>query len=138
MSLFDAIAPDLWQVVLGRSEAGGPMARNASASTCPRCDAYRIHGLDSDYAALDAFVDPEPISAFGEVQATIAGLRTYDLTRRGGGYQLDGRDFTHVKGRPAGSGAGDVLAEHRCGVALDRAPPVRQLHRPSDSNVPPF
>lgn len=138
MSLFDAIAPDLWQAVLGRSEAGGGMVRQAKASTCRRCDAYRIHGLDSDYAALPAFADPEPLSAFGEVQATIAGLRTYELSRHGSGHRIDGRDFTHVKGRPAGSGLVDVLAEHRCGILLDRAPPVLRPSRPAMSTEPPF
>lgn len=137
-SLLDDLAPDLWQVVLGRKEPGGSMARNARASTCPKCGAYRIHGLDSDWAALPAKVDPEPLSALGEAQATIGGLRTYELSRYGGGYRIDGRNDLTVRGRPAGSGRIDVLAEHRFGVALDRAPPVIRLSRPVSSAVPPF
>jgi hypothetical protein len=137
VNLLDATAPDLWQIVRGRSDAGG-MIRQARASTCPTCGGWRIHGLDADMAALPAMCDPEPLSALGEAQATILGLRTYDLSRCGAGYQLDGRDHFHVKGRPAGSGVVDVLAEHRCGAALDRASPVLQLRRPSTDTVPPF
>lgn len=138
MSLLDFDAPQLWQLVLGHGDPGGSMARGARASICHRCDAHRIHGLDADWAALPAMADAEPLSALGEVQATIQGLRTYDLTRHGAGFQLDGRDHTHVKGRPAGSGRVDVLVEHLCGAAFDRAPPVLVLRRPPTSSVPPF
>lgn len=131
-------APDLWQLVLGADEPGGTMTRQAKASTCLRCDGYRLHGLDADICALDAYVHPVPISALGEVQATIAGLRTYELKRRKPGYQIERRDFSHVRGRPAGSGAVDVLAEHRCGFHPDPAPPVLLLPRSTIDAVPPF
>lgn len=138
MSLLDGLAPDLWQLVLGRDEPGGTMARNTKADTCTKCGGWLLHGLDADWGALDTYADPEPLSALGEVQAAIAGLRTFELHRCRGGYELDRRCDSKIRFRPAGSGKVDVLAEHRCGVVLDRAPPVLRLSIPSTATAPPF
>lgn len=137
--LFDlARVPALWWTVLGRGQAGGSTIRRARATECPKCQARTLRGLDADLAALVAHADPEPLSALGEAQATILGLRTFELNRHGAGYELDWRDDTHVAGRPAGSGVVDVLAEHRCGSALDHAPPVVGAKRQPTPDHPPF
>lgn len=138
MNLLDLDAPDLWLLVLGRNEPGGAMARPARASMCPSCGAHRIHGLDADWAALPAKVDPRPLTALGEALAIVSGLRTYDLGRYGSGYQLDYRDQGHVQSRPAGSGRSDVLAEHRCHLTLDHGPPVLRRRSVTTDPTPPF
>jgi hypothetical protein len=129
---------DLWNLILGDDEPGGPITRAAKAAICLRCDGCRLDGLDSDRCALDVHVDPEPISAFGELQATLAGLRTFEIRRVAGGYHLEWRDAGHIRVRPAGSGRVDVLVEHRCGFVVDRAPPVLRVRSVSVFDVPPF
>lgn len=105
------------------------MARLVKAGNCPRCGAPWLYALDDDMMALNAKVHPEPLSGLGEVQATLAGIRTFELRRTKGGYNLDWRHRWAIKGRPAGAGVIDVLAEHRCGVVLATAASV--LHVPS-------
>lgn len=128
----------LWELVAARHE-GGPLNRVAKADLCPRCDRPRLYGLDDDWCALDSKVDPEPLSALGEVQATIAGLRTFELRRSREGFSLDRRHEGSIRGRPAGSGVVDVLAEHRCGVVLATGPPVlRPRISANATDVPDF
>lgn len=92
---------------------------------CPtihRCGATVLTGLDNDLAALVARVDPEPLTALGEVQALTAGRTTYALR----GQALDRRDRWSIPGHPP-SHALPVHAEHRCGEPL-----------PADCYLPPL
>lgn len=130
--------PHLWDRVLARGEVGGPIVRAAGAGRCKACEAFLIQGLDGDQCALDARADADPVSALGEAHARILGLRTYELWRTKGAWNLELRDMGAIRRRPAGSGVVDVLAEHLCGLILDHAElrnPPRQI---TTDTEPPF
>src|SRR5688500_14484681 len=85
----------------------GPLATtNAKPTTHPRCGAVVLTGHAE---GLHARVDLTPLNRAGEIAAICAGLQTYTLTRSG----LVHRDTTRIAGT-ALTGAGPVLAEHRC------------------------
>jgi hypothetical protein len=135
--LLDVLAPELWQRILGPGPAGGSMARVARADNCRKCGVYIAYGLDDDVCAFEAFADVEPVTSLGEAQATLLGLRTYELRRTRDGFQIDHRHWAHIAGRPADATPLDVLAEHRCGQQLDRAEPnIRP--RTTTTTEPPF
>jgi len=97
------------------------MNRHAQPVRC-RCGQPLLVGLDGDLAALVARVDPEPLTALGEVQALTARRATYALR----GQALDRRDRWSIPGHPP-SHALPVHAEHRCGQPL-----------PADCYLPPL
>lgn len=132
--LFDG--PLLWARVLGTGELDGPIVRAAGAGVCRRCRGFLILGLDSDRCALDAKADAEPVSALGEAQALVLGLRTYDLGRTKGAWHLEWRDAGAIRTRPPGQV--DVLAEHRCGSNLDRTDPRHAPVVAVTNATPPF
>ena len=74
------------------------------------CGADLLAGLDDDVAGLVARCDPYPLSPVGEVEALLAGRRTWHLRHR----RLERRDQFNVPGHPP---CHDLLvvAEHRCG-----------------------
>lgn len=76
------------------------------------CGLPTLAGLDSQMAALDAYVDPAELSAFGEAAALLDGRRTYDynITHR----HLSRRDQWRITGRPAGGSQATVFAQHVC------------------------
>lgn len=84
------------------------MSRKAKLIACVRCDEPVLRGLDADIAAFPARTDIYPLSLHGEVQALMAGRRTYEL-RLG---ELDHRDRWMITGRPASSIT--VVADHVC------------------------
>ncbi len=63
-------------------------ARKATRTLCRRCGAQTLTGLDNDICALQAVVDPDPVSAEVELAARASGRWSYDfvtgdLYRRG-------------------------------------------------------
>lgn len=123
------------------------LARRAWLRPCHGrgCRSLVLAGLDADFAACEAYVDPVPLSTLGEALAVIEGRRTYSLAKAGGGWVLDGRDHHRITFAPAGSRTRlDVVREHRCRspklpaalVAPSSFPEVRPP-MPIDA-VPPF
>lgn len=104
---------------LQRNAARGN-SRAAGTYACPGCRAVILRGLDADVAALTVTVDPAPLTLLGEVLALARGRTTYDLTRRGGRYELDPRNPSHIKKRPASEF--HVAPEHKCGNPLPAKP----------------
>lgn len=73
-----------------------------------------MRGLDAERCAGDVSVDPHPLSALGELQALLDGVKTYELHWRGR-YEIDYRDDFSIAGRTPGSLHNvDVVAAHRC------------------------
>lgn len=102
---------------LGRLSPEG-IGRRAQPRRCPTCSNRILTGLDADWAACRADVDPTPLTALGEALAHLEGRRTYALVVDGARHVLDYRDAGRITHRPAGSPAArrlDVLPEHRCG-----------------------
>lgn len=119
----NVIAPHLRAhlTAIGRWNVDG-ISRRATARHCPTCGLVILAGLDDDVAARPARTDPTPLSRLGEVAALILGRTTYQLRWLAGRYQLDSRETWTIRAHPAGTGPGDVLAEHVCGSALPAAP----------------
>lgn len=137
--LLAAFGPEVWRRVLGAGEPGGAMVRSAKAGYCGKCKAHALFGLDDDSCAFGVTVDPEPLSAVGEVMAHLSNLRTFELRRAGDGYQLDRRLDSYIARRPAGAGIIDVLAAHLCGgPTLERAAPILGLRKVEPHREPPF
>lgn len=119
------------------------LSRRARPRRCYRCRAWTVTGLDADVLALEAACDPTPLSALGEVLALATGRRTVDLVATRGRLELEQRWADHIAAFPPGSGHGDVLAEHRCGLPVPDSwaapsthpPPRRAAAVPTD---PPF
>lgn len=106
------------------------VTRAARTTHCRRCGAVVMRGLDGDKAAFPATVDPEPLTALGEVLALLAGRGTYELRWVGHRYELDARDQWQIQGRPPAEI--HAVAEHACGSGLTAAG-----YRPDDPTPPP-
>lgn len=99
---------------IGRLSPDGT-GRRAQPRRCRTCNAPVIVGLDADWAACRADVDPRPLTALGEALAHLEGRRTYALVVNGARHVLDYRDAGRITHRPAGgSGRYDVMAQHLC------------------------
>lgn len=85
-----------------------------------RCALVILTGLTDDRAcALEAIVDPRPLTALGEALALLEGRYTVTLRNQAGRFVLDDRNSFAIAGAPAGSRMRqDVHAEHRCGRPL--------------------
>lgn len=92
------------------------LTRRARLRPCRRCGADTLVGLDADQCAFERHVDPEPLSALGEVLAVLEGRKTFNLARQGVGYVLHPRPSRYIAANPAGidKGVEDVLRQHRC------------------------
>lgn len=92
------------------------ISRNARGRRCRDCNEWVLAGLDADRCAGTAYVDPEPLSALGEMVALMGGRSTYLLRRDTSSFRLDYRDRWAIQGNPAGSHKqrGDVVADHLC------------------------
>ena len=112
------------------------MSRYAKSTFCPRCHCATISGLDEDYGAYVATVDPWPVDRVTEVLALLADRRTYEVTEFDGRLELTHRTFWRqtAPGRR-------VVVEHRCGLPLPACgEPVLQRageHAPLPE-TPPF
>lgn len=96
------------------SESG--LTRNARMRPHRDCGQLTLAGYDSDRASLDAWCDPYPLTADGEVQALLDERTTYHLW----GGRLERRDRWTIRGIPAGSPSHPVFAEHRCRLPVPR------------------
>lgn len=101
-------------IAAGHMTAQG-ISRRARAELCKGCGRALMRGLDAERCASDVRVDPHPLSALGELQALVDGVRTFELHWRGR-YEIDYRDDFSIAGRTPGSLHNvDVVAEHKCG-----------------------
>jgi len=104
----------------------GGFGRRAQLKRCSRCGRLTFVGLDDVIMAELATVDVAPLDAMGELLAVLGGLGTWDLSWRGGRYELDRRESHHIAAHPPGTRAGtDVLNGHRCGVNIAHRLPSR-------------
>lgn len=122
-------------IAIGRMDADG-VSRRAHATSCAKCGAVVMVGLDHDSCAMTVYADPVPLTPIGEVEVLLAGRRTYDLAYTSRGYRLDPRFAAHIKATPAGSAPGvDVVAGHRCGAPRpsNGQSQILAAYRPSES-----
>ena len=80
------------------------------------CGAVVIEGLDGKACAFIVAVDPQPVTAAGEVAAIRDGRGTWRIWHG----QLDPRDQWNIPGHPPGD-PWPVHAEHRCHQPLPAA-----------------
>lgn len=115
--------------------------RRARATSCPRCNARILTGLDADLAAVQVHVDPLPLTPLAEALAILAGRRTAALVSREGRLVLNYRDSWRITGSPAGTPGQDVYAEHLCGTRPGWPSTATTHARPaaaSYAGAPPF
>lgn len=86
------------------------LTRNARPRRCTRCGTYTLVGLDADTLAFEAHAEPTPTTSAGELQALLAGRRTWTLHHG----RLEQRDADDIRLDPADQ-AGNIHAEHTCG-----------------------
>jgi len=86
--------------------------RVAQPKHCPRCGASILIGPDSDTTALTVAVDVEPIDVYTEVQATAAGIDTYNAWPAPGGQTVE--LHYRISFHRHGIRQVPVLAEHTC------------------------
>lgn len=109
--------------------------RAARLILCPRCGAPILSGLDADWCALTARVDPTPLTEAGEALALLTGRRTYDLIGRGDERLLSLRETEHIQAPRRHP----VLATHECGKSLAAyAEKTTVLSRKPAPAIPPF
>lgn len=129
------MAPWLTRAI--EESTGAPVGARNARPTRHRCGAVVLVGLDDDLCALQAVVDPAPLTAAGELAAVLTGRWTYraDAAPDGRRVQLVRRDRWNMRTPPSQV---PVLAEHRCGLQLSLAPPAAppQVRRADD--LPPF
>jgi len=97
----------------------------AIPAPCPRCRRWCLTGYDAPLCALQAWVDPSPLTLALEGAAVVLGRTTYRLWGAAGRWELAWRiaPGTPVIGRPTPADACTVLAEHVCNSApLSREP----------------
>ena len=90
--------------------------RHLRATRCRQCRAPVLTGLNDVVCAFMVAIDPAPISAIGEVLATLAGRQTMTLDLSTG-LHLTRRGGHQITARPAGTRGIDVYVEHLCGAA---------------------
>jgi len=79
---------------------------------CRRCGLLTVAGCtDTQRAALPYVLDPDPMDAVGELQATVAGRRTWTLHSSGAVHL---RTAAVILTRPAGTPRQTVHADHAC------------------------
>jgi hypothetical protein len=118
-----------------------PGARTARTRRCPDCHAHTLVGLDNDWAAMSARVDPAPLGYQGEALARLAGRATYALRRRGNTFRLARRDRWQIGARRNWPSPYDVVAEHACHISP--LPEITSAYKSNIENaevsdVPPF
>lgn len=102
-----------------RARPGRPIdaitvSRKVKKATCNKCGRDILQGLDHDYCALLAKVDPTPLTRASELEALIAGQRTYGLWTTRDGHELEHRHQWAIGGPFNLLGREAVLADHEC------------------------
>ena len=87
--------------------------RQATPLACWNCRSDILIGLDADMCALDARVDPWPLTKSGELLAVVSGKKTYELDIRG---HLHRRSRFQLK-----TVVRVMVAEHKCEEPLPKA-----------------
>lgn len=96
--------------------AGHATGRGIHATRCATCRQPILTGLDADQLAIQANIDWTPLDETGELQALIAGRRTYRLERQtGGNPKLTRRAAKHIRARRKHWQRYDIVPAHRCG-----------------------
>lgn len=126
------------------------MVRPLKRRRCRSCNRYVLVGLDSDHCAVNATVDPKPLTSLGEALALLTGRNTYDLQAIPTQPQertLERRSWWHILGRPAGTYhpafPADVVTDHHCTQPLtdhttDTVIPTPTAHHGGIDELPPF
>lgn len=108
----------------------GFLTRTARTRHCPTCHTLVLAAIDD--LGTDAWCDPQLLTPLGELQATMAGRRTWSHTMGG----LDARDAPYIRRFPADRL--EIHAQHVCGAPpLDSRPPPPSLST-SKPDTPPF
>lgn len=87
-------------------------------------------------SGLDVVVDAAPLTAVGELQATMAGAATYTWHRVPD--HLVHRYPLVIRSRPAGTPRQTVHARHRCGHTWQAQPPDPPAPSSSPDAPPPY
>ena len=96
--------------------AGHATGRGTHATRCATCRQPILTGLDADRLAIQANIDWTPLDETGELQALLAGRRTYRLERQtGGNPKLTRRAAKHIRARRKRWQRYDIVPAHRCG-----------------------
>ena len=96
--------------------AGHATGRGIHATRCATCRQPILTGLDNDQLAIQANIDWTPLDETGELQALLAGRRTYRLERQtGGNPKLTRRAAKHIRARRKHWQRYDIVPAHRCG-----------------------
>ena len=96
--------------------AGHTTGRGTHATRCATCHQPILTGLDADRLAIQANIDWTPLDETGELQALLAGRRTYRLERQtGGNPKLTRRAAKHIRARRKRWQRYDIVPAHRCG-----------------------
>lgn len=132
-----------WMARILADRNGAPIGARYASPRLHHCGAWTLVGLDDDLLAIQARVDPTPLTPAGELACVLAGRPTYDLTNRGGRRVLDLRDDYAIRARPpAAPGARyDVLPAHRChqptpGVQAASTTPRVSTQTPPSDRIP--
>ena len=116
---------------------GPATSRSLHARRCKECRSLIATGVDEEVAAFGVAVDPTSLTALGEVEAILAGLRCYTITRPAA---QSVRATRRSRWLTPTSRIHDVWPEHRCGqLHLHTTTSRLERRRPTDPNDPcPF
>ncbi len=102
-------------IAKGHMDEDTGATRKAKHRRCDVCRRQVWRGFNADFGFMSVDCDPQVLTAAGELEAIIAGIRTFTLRYRPGyGHIFDGpRCKFNLIGAPAGQGRYDVIAEHQ-------------------------
>lgn len=107
-----------WLLEQIRTEHPEAFGHKARWRQC-RCGAVVLHGADwtHDWAG-EADVDPAQLTTAMELEAVLAGRRTYEVMVRDTGRTLRSRDQWRIQAHPPETLTDTVCPTHRCGEPL--------------------
>lgn len=117
-----------------RARPGRPIdaiaiSRKVKHATCKNCGRPILTGLDHDYGAHFATVDPTPLTRASELEALIAGHRTYGLWITRDGHELEHRDQFGISGPWITFGRDAILTDHACDRYWPQPPTAPTAHK---------
>lgn len=86
-------------------------AQDFSATQCPKC--YRPIWSGLGYVPMPLKLDTDRLNLVDEVKAKLQGIRTYQIHRTAGSFEVTPRTMGYLTARDP-----YVLAEHRCKVVV--------------------
>ena len=120
--------------------AGHTTGRGTHATRCATCHQPILTGLDADRLAIQANIDWTPLDETGELQALLAGRRTYVLDLQPGGNPKLTRRTPAMIRRPIKKWMrADIVPAHQCGAPPLPTIPTRLITEivEDDPNTPP-